>query len=411
MGFSVSTTKFVFFGLLLVPSVQMVRGCGPSDSLPPQPLSVGEIRDYAEVESVEFDDYLADGLDYESDSPGTSDTNERAPGALIAYTLSPQPGENIGHYLMWTGFEKEELMKQMGLSSARELRADRRYSIQLTPRQVVDFERRRQQRITDLRERFFNRYTVKDYASYTVIRGDSPDRISSRSKVPLWLVVEANRGINLGRIHPSDVIQLPVVVEKTNEISPVNTGSEVVKLEEKPATASPVVLVPEEKPQVSSADFARRVASFAVEQRTTSLTISIMRGESLSYLAGLADISVSKLIEFNGIENPDRIQIGDKIKLPISTDRWADVLKARKDRGHRSEAIKSYKRRGFEIRTIQIRRGDTLSELARSLGADKGALKILNPRKNLNRVSPGDEIRFAVRPQPEPTVQNNLEGI
>ncbi len=404
MGFSVSTTKFVFFGLILVPSVQMVRGCGANDNMPAQPLSVGDMRKAEPVLEVDFDDYLSDDVD--ADAPA----QVLDPQIPIAYELHPQPGENIGHYVLWTGIDKDGLMEQMGLRSPRGLRADRSYSLQLTPLAIAKFEQSRQVRITRLREAFFAEYRVKDYESYIVERGDSPDRISNRGKVPLWLVVEANRGIELGRIHPGDVIQLPVIAPITEEKVAPKIVIETPKQAPKEVSAKSIV-PPKPKPETNMY-YAQTLAKLVVSQKNPGgLTISVMKGESLSYLAELAKLPVSELISINKIEHPDRIKVGDQLKLPISTDQWADILKARKNRGLRSEAIKSFRRRGFEIRTVKIRQGDTLSALTHAMDADKGALAILNPSLDLDRISPGDEIRFAVRPAPvEPEVQAS-EGI
>ena len=403
MGFSVSTTKFVFFGLILVPSVQMVRGCGPNDNMPSQPLNISDIRGSDFESDTGYDDYFSDGLEDEKAA------QELDPQTPMPYELHPQPGENIGHYVLWTGLTKDELMDQMGLTSPRGLRADRSYSLLLSPLDIAKFEQSRQSRIKRLREDFFSEYKVKDYTSYTVERGDSPDRISNRVKVPLWLVVEANRGIELGRIHPGDVIQLPVVVPRSEEKEELEEQAK--KPEPKPVTKRKVVAVKKERKVKSETtggiDFAKNLGNLVVARKNPGLKISVMPGESLSYIAGLAKVSVPELIRINKIEHPDRIKVGHQLRLPIPTEDWARVLKARKERGLRSEAVNSYRRRGFEIRLVKIRSGDTLSALTQSLGADKGALKILNPSLNLDRISPGDKIRFAIRPvqtdtQPQP---------
>jgi LysM repeat protein len=225
--------------------------------------------------------------------------------------------------------------------------------------------------------------------------------------------VDANRGIDLGRIHPGDVIQLPVIISAPHEPverestakSSAQSVEEIEPIQSRVEPGPGLEIQPEMQIQVGQS-----VAHLAIRTEPR-LTISVMPGESLSYIAQLAQIPVGELIKANKIKRPDRIKVGDRLHLPIPTGRWAFVLKTRKNRGLRKEAFSSYHRRGFEIRSVKIRSGDTLSALTLQLGAVKAALSVLNPGLNLDRVSPGDEIYFAIRPTPQPTETPQLEGI
>lgn len=97
-------------------------------------------------------------------------------------------------------------------------------------------------------------------------------------------------------------------------------------------------------------------------------TYTIKKGDTLSQIAARFGTSVAKLVQLNGIKNPDLIYVGQVLKLPNSTAAPAVVYHT-------------------------VRKGETLSEIAVKYKTTVTKLVALNGIKNPDLIYPDQKIR------------------
>ena len=75
---------------------------------------------------------------------------------------------------------------------------------------------------------------------------------------------------------------------------------------------------PSEVPTEAPSEQPRRTPTPVpvVTPERSPLVHIIARGESLSYIAGVYCVTIDELIELNGIENPNRIQVDQELLIP-----------------------------------------------------------------------------------------------
>ena len=98
---------------------------------------------------------------------------------------------------------------------------------------------------------------------------------------------------------------------------------------------------------------------------------TVRRGDTLSALAKQYNTTVDKLAQANNIRDPNRIAVGQKLKLPDSFSS-----------GARPSSAKSY----------TVRSGDTLGEIAKRFGTNANALAKANNISNPNRIFAGQKL-------------------
>ena len=99
-------------------------------------------------------------------------------------------------------------------------------------------------------------------------------------------------------------------------------------------------------------------------------TYTVKKGDTLSGIAQKYGTTVSELVRLNGIDNPNLIYPGQKIKLP---------------RGKSSSKPKYY----------TVKKGDTLSHIAKRYNTSVSRLVKLNGIKNPNLIYEGQKIRIS----------------
>ena len=104
-------------------------------------------------------------------------------------------------------------------------------------------------------------------------------------------------------------------------------------------------------------------------QLTSELIYVVKSGDTLSAIAKKYDTTYQKLAEYNGIENPDIINVGQVIKIPSSNSNTPSV----------------------EYYTIK--KGDTLSAIAKKYDTTVDKLVKLNNIKDPDKIYTGDKIR------------------
>jgi N-acetylmuramoyl-L-alanine amidase len=99
---------------------------------------------------------------------------------------------------------------------------------------------------------------------------------------------------------------------------------------------------------------------------TSSGTYTVKKGDTLSEIAQKYGTTVSKLVSLNHIKDPDKIYVGQKIKLPSS---------------------------GSSKKYHTVRKGDTVSELAVKYGSTIAQIKSWNKLKDVNKIYVGQKLR------------------
>jgi putative chitinase len=104
-----------------------------------------------------------------------------------------------------------------------------------------------------------------------------------------------------------------------------------------------------------------------------SQVYSVRSGDTLSALAQRFNTSVGKLAQANGISNPNKIQVGQRLSIPDGFDR-----------GSSAGASSNY----------SVRSGDTLSAIAKRHGTTVSALAQANNIRNPNLIQVGQKLRI-----------------
>lgn len=108
--------------------------------------------------------------------------------------------------------------------------------------------------------------------------------------------------------------------------------------------------------------------------------VTVKPGESLSVIAERHGISLTRLMELNGIRDADLVQAGQVLRLPGGSSRSGST-----GRGG----------------TITVQPGETLSEIAERHGIELSQLMRLNGIRNADAVEAGQTLRVtAARPSP-----------
>ncbi len=110
---------------------------------------------------------------------------------------------------------------------------------------------------------------------------------------------------------------------------------------------------------------------------TGSITYTVKRGNTLSQIARTYGVSIASIVEANNIQNPNLIYPGQKLRI---TDSNSNTLRPMEQQNSRYRYI--------------VRRGDTLSEIARIYGVSVSYLVNLNNIANPNIIFPGQVIRI-----------------
>lgn len=104
-------------------------------------------------------------------------------------------------------------------------------------------------------------------------------------------------------------------------------------------------------------------------QKVTTYTVK--KGDTLSEIAVLFNTTVSALVKLNGIKNPNLIYPGQRLKISGNTTKQSSKSKV-----------------------YVVKKGDTLSEIAKKYGTTVNKLVSLNKIKNPDLIFPGQKIKL-----------------
>ena len=110
---------------------------------------------------------------------------------------------------------------------------------------------------------------------------------------------------------------------------------------------------------------------------TGSITYTVRRGDTLSQIAQAYGVTVAHIVEINNIQNPNLIFPGQKLRITESNSTTLN------------EPVQQSTRYVYIVR-----RGDTLSQIARIYGVSVSYLARVNNIANSNLIFPGQKIRI-----------------
>lgn len=125
---------------------------------------------------------------------------------------------------------------------------------------------------------------------------------------------------------------------------------------------------------------------------TKNVFYTIQRGDTLSEIANRYGTTVQELVDINGIANPNLIYPGETIRIATNS-----TIHGSETRGT-----------GNIIYTVQ--RGNTLSQIANAYGVTVSHLVEMNNIKNPNLIYPGQKLRITESSNTNlnPVIQNNF---
>jgi LysM repeat protein len=184
---------------------------------------------------------------------------------------------------------------------------------------------------------------------YRVVSGDSLNKIAAKFSVTAAALQAYNSISNPNLISVGQLIRIP----KSGTTS-------------QPAPAPDVAEEPEPTPEP--------------EPTATVVEYRVQSGDTLLRIASKFGISSSALQSFNSISNPNRISIGQLLKIPTSTDN-TNVAQAQEP--EEPEVQKTY----------TVVSGDTIWGISRKLGVSSSALAKLNGINNSNFIRIGQVLK------------------
>lgn len=130
------------------------------------------------------------------------------------------------------------------------------------------------------------------------------------------------------------------------------------------------------------------IASIPKSQRhaaqTRDIDYQVRRGDTLSSIARRFKVSMSELVAINGLRSRHKIRIGQKIKLPDD------------GRGSRARASSHSVARAEIPNSGQytVRRGDTVTRIAKRYGVPESEIMAANNLRNRNRIYVGQSLKL-----------------
>jgi LysM repeat protein len=123
------------------------------------------------------------------------------------------------------------------------------------------------------------------------------------------------------------------------------------------------------------------------QAKVTSGKVTVKPGETLSQIADRQGMSLSRLLQLNGISNPDHVEVGQSLVVTGAV-KTASATKG-------SSPAFSY---SPGARDHVVRPGESLSAIAKGYGIPMSRLVALNRIENPNKVEAGDRLRLEGSP-------------
>lgn len=126
---------------------------------------------------------------------------------------------------------------------------------------------------------------------------------------------------------------------------------------------------------------------------TGSITYTVRRGDTLSQIAMAYGVTIAHIVEINNIQNPNLIYPGQKLRITDSNNKTLNQEIQQTGNLNNGSTNNGNSNTGTRYRYV-VRRGDTLSQIARIYGVSVAYLVRVNNISNPNLIYPGQIIRI-----------------
>jgi LysM repeat protein len=210
---------------------------------------------------------------------------------------------------------------------------------------------------------------------------------------------QVKRGETLAQIaarHDTTVTQL-IALNKLRKPYRVTTGQQLVLPAAPAAQTSPAPAVAKATltppaPVQQEAKAPRTQAAQVSVSPETSTRYQVKRGETLTQIAARHDTTVAQLITLNKLRKPYKVTIGQQLVLPAApapqVDQKAAVAKAARTPPAPAESSRPY----------QVKRGETLAQIAARHDTTVTQLITLNKLRRPYRVTTGQQLVLPAAP-------------
>jgi membrane-bound lytic murein transglycosylase D len=152
------------------------------------------------------------------------------------------------------------------------------------------------------------RVALKKGEKYVVKAGDTYSLIAKQFKVPVFLLLQANRGFTR-RLTVGDSLSIPVYVRPARKMSgAVDDGKTVIEPPKDYDVAD----------TQSKSKSSKKTSSSSKTSKNTTIIYTVASGDNLYAIAKKFDTSVSAIREMNEMGNSSNIKVGQKLKIPGS---------------------------------------------------------------------------------------------
>lgn len=121
----------------------------------------------------------------------------------------------------------------------------------------------------------------------------------------------------------------------------------------------------------------------------------VRRGQTLSHIAAAYGVSVRDLMRANGLRNRHRVRAGQRLRLPLPPARPVKVSLKKPEPAGSPKDLAAAETQKSTATMYRVRRGDTLSTIARRFGVSKRELMAWNDISRPDRIYAGQRLRIA----------------
>lgn len=127
--------------------------------------------------------------------------------------------ETLGHYADWLRIKTQQLRVWNKMAYKAHISIHQKIRLQFSNRTIEQFEEDRYDFHMEMREDFFESYTVQGTEAYQVKKGDNIwDLCMNELELPFWLLQEYNPKVDFSVLRTGQILAVPQIVDKNNQI-------------------------------------------------------------------------------------------------------------------------------------------------------------------------------------------------
>jgi membrane-bound lytic murein transglycosylase D len=127
-------------------------------------------------------------------------------------TIEVQPLETLGHFGDWLEIKTQRLRDLNGLAFRTPVAVGERIRLDLDTVDAKAFEERRIAYHRTQQDSFFRENVITGVSEHTIKSGEAIWILALRKyDVPIWLFRQYNPGVDLHKVRPGTVVQIPVL--------------------------------------------------------------------------------------------------------------------------------------------------------------------------------------------------------